>query len=217
MRKIDITCLRLPAVIAVIAMLISVTGSCRRSHSRDNDTVGVDSAAVSIPYGSLADTTLIMTAEGIGQVKCGIPLSDLAPALDGVYDSIETWSEAEFDIYSFIFEGEERFEGFDFGDGVLSVLSARSTDIVVETPDGVITRDIPFTRVLSLPSVTAEFESGNYGGIWCWKWHGLYFLPDDQHIPERLVSKLYNGDTEPVSEDFDDTVKLYYIGTGLPF
>lgn len=217
MHKKYISHIKQISVTAVILTLISAMASCRHTDSRDHDSVNTDSAAMLLSDDSVAVTPLIMTAGGIGSVRCGTSLSDLAPELEGVYDSIETWSEAEFDIYSFIYDGEERFEGFDFGDGVLSVLSARSTDIVVETPDGIITRDIPFTHVLSLPGVTAEFESGNYGGIWCWKWHGLYFLPDDQHIPERLVSKLYNGDTEPVSEDFDDSVKLYYIGTGLPF
>ena len=76
---------------------------------------------------------------------------------------------------------------------------------------------MPFSRLLKLKDATAEYQALDDNGMWSWRWQGLYFLPSQQNLPQRLSSKLYNQATTPDAADFDDNVVIDYIGTGLPY
>lgn len=163
------------------------------------------------------DNQAVITDQGVYPIKTGVNIVDLQPSVENLYDQIKSEDAYDYTVYKFMLDGKERFAGYSFGDGSLSVLSVTSSDIVVETPAGLISLGVPFSRVLELEGVNPEFQALDGNGMWCWIWQGLYFQPSQNKLPQRLSSKLYDAGTTPVLSDFDDDVTVAYIGTGMPF
>ena len=168
----------------------------------------VESAQViadSIPAEPSADLLEIpITNLGIEEVKCGMRVNSLTPSMANLYDSIAIEQDLDHTTYQFMLDGRPRFTGYE--SSVYSV-----------TPDGHLTLGMPFSRLLKLKDATAEYQALDDNGMWSWRWQGLYFLPSQQNLPQRLSSKLYNQATTPDAADFDDNVVIDYIGTGLPY
>ena len=55
------------------------------------------------------------------------------------------------------------------------------------------------------------------GGMWYWRWEGLWFAPSQDNLPTVLSRRLYHSESAPTSADFTDDVTVGFIGTGLPF
>lgn len=98
------------------------------------------------------------------------------------------------------------------------MISAESPHIVVCAPEGEMLRiGDEFSRVLSLPGVEAEWEDSDDEGMWCWHWRGIWFQPDQSHLPEALSRELYSDVAPPADAAFTPGVRIGYIGTGLPW
>ena len=181
----------------------------------------VESAQViadSIPAEPSADLLEIpITNLGIEEVKCGMRVNSLTPSMANLYDSIAIEQDLDHTTYQFMLDGRPRFTGYEFGDGLIDALAAADSSVYVDTPDGHLTLGMPFSRLLKLKDATAEYQALDDNGMWSWRWQGLYFLPSQQNLPQRLSSKLYNQATTPDAADFDDNVVIDYIGTGLPY
>lgn len=198
------------------ALLIGV-GACSSGSVRHSDSAVIDTDTATIEDDSEEVTYAVMTDRGVESIKCNMLVSDMQPSIKQLYDSIIISHSNAYTIYRFIFEGYDRFKAYDFGDGAISMIEATDPGVIVETPNGDISLDMPFTNVMRLPGVTTQYQNFDDGGIWSWVWRGLYFLPSQQNLSHRLSSKLYTNGTPPTIEDFDDNVTIEYIGTGLPY
>lgn len=202
----------LMSAIAVCSVMSSCGGNTRQSVS-DTAAIG-DTVTVNTED---SEEPLILSSDGIGPVSCPMQIAELQSFMEGVYDEVMVEEGSDSDIYRFIYNGQERFRGYNFGEDSLQMLCASDESVKVDTGDGFLSIGSPFGEVLKLDGVEAEFESLDGIGIWGWKWRGLYFLPSQRILPETLAAKLYNGDEAPQSSDFSDDVVIEYIGTGLPF
>lgn len=198
------------------ALLIGAAACSSGSvHHSDSAVIDTDS---NVPEETIEEETyVVMTDRGVGSIKCNMLVSDMQPSVRQLYDSIIVDRSYTYTVYKFIYEGQDRFRGYDFGNGAISMIEAADPGVIVETPNGDISLDMPFTNVLRLPGVTAQYQNFDDEGIWSWVWQGLYFLPSQQNLPHSLSAKLYTNGTPPTIADFDDNVTIEYIGTGLPY
>lgn len=199
---------------SLLVALLMCACSDKSSKTADSATVEADTVAT-LPESD--GTVAIITNQGVGPVKCKTLVAEVRPSVENLYDTIIPEEEYEYTSYKFMLNGHERFCGYDFGDGIISVVSASDASVVASTPDGELAIGMPFTKVLSLKGVTPEFQSLDGEGMWCWIWQGLYFQPSQSQLPQRLSSKLYSAGSTPTVDDFDDNVTIEYIGTGMPY
>lgn len=181
----------------------------------DSDTIVADVEATDSLPGEY-----YLTPEGVGPVAVGELISNLPSYMPGLYTAIEHGDTDQAQEYIFHNNGAAVMTALDFMEGKIDVLYLSTPGIKVQTPAGDIQIGDSFSKVLSLPGLEKEFETideEGSAGMWYWKWDGLWFTVDQSRLTPVLVDKLYSDEKEPLSVDFDDKVKIGYIGTGLPF
>ena len=212
----------LTASAAALLALLTLQG-CGGAHRTATDTASADTSAI-----QPADTIpaeagpLTLTSDGMAGITVGMPIADLPPEIDGVYDEIrsEDWDTTIMRV--FMLQGTPRFSVYEFGSGKVDVISIEGPGVEGSVPgaepgEGVCLGQ-PFARVLSLPGVKAEYESLDEDGMWVWQAGGLWFQPDQTHLSEEVSRRLYDPQAGPPSaEDLTDDVVVGYIGTGLPW
>lgn len=208
----------LSLILLLIAGVTSCSGSADKS-TADSDSVPSDTLDTS---DKMILTDIYLCADSIysvngGSVKIGTPVTKLPQSIEGLYDNIESdESESTIDIHFKL--GEEYiFTALDFGQGNVDLIMANTARVRVAVPDGEVSLSSPFKEILSIPGMTPEWCDYDDSGLWYWTWHGLWFLPDQSHLTSTLSSKLYNEESMPVASDFDETIVIGYIGTGVPF
>lgn len=204
------------AVSGIISAIMLTMVGCHSGGSKLVESASVtDTAQQVLP--DTDRTAAIITNMGVSSIKRGTLVIDIEPEVENLYDTIVVENDYDKTCYRFMSDGGERFVGYEFGDGVISVLSVSDETVVADTPQGKIGLGMPFKRVLDLKGVLPEFQSLDGNGMWSWTWQGLYFLPSQGNLPQRLSSKLYSAGTIPDASDFDDSVTVDYIGTGMPY
>lgn len=203
-------------VSAMVILLPAIMTGCSSGKDKNVDSATVEEDTLpALPEEDASRA--VITNLGIGPVKCRQLVSSVQPSVVNLYDSIAIERGYEATIYHFMRDGRTRFDGYEFGDGQISVVSVADNSVVAETPQGEISLGVPFSRVLALKGVEPQFQALDGEGMWCWIWQGLYFQPSQQNLPQRLSSRLYNAGTTPSASDFDENVTVDYIGTGMPY
>ena len=208
MRKI----LYLP-FIAII--LISSCGKKESKETENNDSISVN-VSEEIEENKFEEQFYLDTT-GIASIKIDMPVQSLPDSVEGLYNKITKISIPDAVTYEFSDDEGLRFIGYDFGDSRIDLISLDTPDIKVKTSDGEIALGDNFSSVFSLPGLETEWIDYDDGGVWFWRWQGLWFAPTQHKLTQSLSQKLYNSDKAPVASDFNDEVKIGYIGTGIPF
>lgn len=206
--------LRILSVLFLTLLLASCGGKKNIETATDSDTTSVEEAVE-----EAADTTYYLTSENLGPVIIGERMTAIPASCDRLYTSHVQADSHIGNVVAFYDNEEQMFTVFDYMEGNVDMIVLDSPRIKVAAPGGDIALGDSFMNILSLPSVEAEWIQDDDGtsGKWFWTWSGLWFGIDESHLTEKLSSHLYNGATQPMAEDFDETVRIGYIGTGLPY
>ena len=201
--------------LAVIVMLL-LSGCSGRKH-KETDTIKIEpDPTPELPVEDMMDAQI--NSRGIGPIKRGMRIVEIQPSVENLYDTIVTEKGYASNSYSFFLDGQQRFTVYEFESGVANVIAVDDESVVVSAPGGKMLRlGDPFSKVLSLNGVRPVWESADEEGMWCWTWQGLWFQPDLQNLSDALVHKLYNQNAAPLASDFDESIGIGYIGTGLPW
>lgn len=194
-------------------LLVSCSGSQGKG-SADSDSIEETASLVdSIP----AEPRPVLTKDSIGGIFIGESVNDVPDAIEGLYTAKE--NGASPDAVTIVFKGAEgeRFIAYDFGEGKIDVINLIDTVAQVKAPRGMFGIGDKFSNVLQLPGVETEWSGYDNPGTWYWKWEGLWFAPSQETISENLSRRLYQPIQAPTPADFDDSVTVGFIGTGLPF
>ncbi len=194
-------------------LLVSCSGSQGKG-SADSDSIEETASLVdSIP----AEPRPVLTKDSIGGIFIGESVNDVPDAIEGLYTAKE--NGASPDAVTIVFKGAEgeRFIAYDFGEGKIDVINLIDTVAQVKAPRGMFGIGDKFSNVLQLPGVETEWSGYDNSGTWYWKWEWLWFAPSQETISENLSRRLYQPIQAPTPADFDDSVTVGFIGTGLPF
>ena len=205
------------AIVALMALTGVLLPACGGGKTHPTDTLTVEPDPTPQPAEeTMTDAKLGPT--GVAPIKVGMRISEVKPSVENLYDSIARESGYESNSYTFLFDGERRFTVYEFETGIVNVVAADDDSVVVEDPTGEKIRlGDPFSKVLAIKDVKPVWESADGEGMWCWTWQGLWFQPDQSALPDVLSHKLYNPTTPPSPSDFNEDVKVGYMGTGLPW
>lgn len=202
--------------ILVTLPTIALLAACGGEQRRGTDTAAADTLTDTVASAP-QPATLLLSKDSIGPIALFTPTESLPQEMEGVYTSIEKDEGGDATQYNFYRDEEVLFTALDFGAGKTDLIVAGSPDVKVMVEGEEINIGTPFAHLLSLKGVTPEWAQMDDMGTWYWQYRGLWFAPDQMHLPEALVRKLYDSRTCPTSQDFPDTVTVGYIATGLPF
>ena len=204
--------------------LLMATISCGRGGSSSSDSVSSDSLAESGTEVTASRILLCSDSiwpEGGRGVAVGLPLAQLPDEIEGLYnDKEESDSETGRQIHFKLAE-EYIFTVLDFGEQRVDLIMANTDKVEVAPSEGFpaerLSLSSPFLSVLSLPGAEPEWVDYEDTGMWYWRWNNLWFAPDQSHLSKALSQHLYNEETLPSRDDFDEEVVIGYIATGIPF
>lgn len=202
---------------AVAVLQLAVMSGCSGKEVKTRETLTVEpDVTPEMPKKTETDVTL--TPLGIKPVKVGMRIAEIQPKVENLYDTIVREEGYDSNSYYFMLGGNKRFTAYEFESGVVNVLSAEARSVVVNAPDGCELRlGDSFRKVLGLKGVNSVWQSADGEGMWCWNWQGIWFVPDQNDLPDVLAHKLYNQTSAPRVSDFPEDVEIGYIGTGLPW
>lgn len=192
-------------------------GSCSSKPEKVIDTLTIEQDPTpEMPKAVENDVKL--SPIGIGPIRIGMRISEIQPKVENLYDTIVRQTGYESNSYYFYLDGNQRFTVYEFDSGVANVISADNRSVVVDGPNGEELRlGDTFRKVLQLKDVNSVWQSADGEGMWCWSWQGIWFVPDQEQLPDVLAHKLYNQTAAPRPSDFPEDVTIGYIGTGLPW
>lgn len=208
-------------LLSVILLLVACGGK-DKSASDSDSAAGADPFELpvdSLPASSLTlDSAGVRTDAGTLVAAIGTPVKNIPDSVGGVYDNVTRDRGPEADEYRFMLGDEYLFTALDFGSGLIDMIMVNGASVAAIAPDGTrVTLASSFSEVLALPGISAEWGGLDDTGTWYWNAAGLWFAPDQSHLPQGLSQKLYNEETMPEPSDFDGSVRVGYIGTGIPF
>lgn len=204
--------------ILTILLFIILTGCSGKGKGGEVDShiSETATAADDIPAEQPAD--IFLTPQGVGAIVIGMKVEEIPDMVEGLYDSVIPEEGYESNSYLFMQNGEAIFTAYEFTPGTIDVISADSRSVKVKISENEeLSLGSPFSKVVGLPGVVAEWENADGEGMWCWRWKGLWFQPDQQGLPENLSRELYTEVAPPSTSSFTPEVKIGYIGTGLPW
>lgn len=200
------------------AALMMALAACSGNKKAESASKTSDSALTEQMESPVAgDTAFYLTREGIGPVHTGESVSALPAAVPNLYDHMLTTDTPDAMAYTFLLADVPQFTIYDFMAGKVDVIALEGNARGVQTPRGEIRVGDEFSKVLALDGSESEWESYDDGGIWYWRWNGLYFGVDETNISDKLADALCNENTPPSAALFTPAVKIGYIATGLPF
>lgn len=203
---------------SLAAILMLISGGCSGKGKADGKVDTPADTMQAIEEEPAAPVDIELTSEGVGSVSIGMEIAMIPESVPGVYDAVESESGYGSNSYIFMWDGRSVFTAYEFTEGKIDVVSADSPRVYVKAPDNKELRlGGEFKDVLGLPGVQAEWENADGEGMWCWRWNGIWFQPDQSHLSEELSRELYNDAAEPSASSFTRDVRIGYIGTGLPW
>lgn len=164
-----------------------------------------------------ADSVFSLTVDSIGPVRVGEPISSLPVTVEGLYDNVLLTETPDAVAYTFLLRDIPQFTVFDFLDGKVDLIALEGDSRGVATPVGELKIGAPFTELLALDGVTAEWEAIDDSGIWYWRYRGLFFGIEETNISDSLADAISDNHNPPSAALFTPDVKIGYIATGLPF
>lgn len=213
------------AYVLIILSALFIFTSCGGRGKSDSDTQktvndGADSAAaISSADQSGEESYFYLTSEGIGPVRIGDKVNSLPASVEGLYTDIARSNDSQGMEYAFRTNRGISFIAHDYLEGTIDLIILESDDVKVKSENGSFGLGDSFDNVLALPGLTTEWYSreDNGHGLWYWKSDGLWFTVDQEKLTPALQMKLYSSDHAPEASDFDQSVKIGYIATGVPF
>lgn len=203
--------------IYVTVASVMIFASCG-GNKKDTNAYESDSASTSEMLSDIAGPVdYFLTQDSIGPIRVGETISSLPAAVPNLYDVMLTTDTPDAMAYTFLLADIPQFTIYDFMEGKVDVIALEGNARAIQIPDGELRVGDEFTKVLSLPGIQSEWEGFDDGGVWYWKWNGLYIGVDETNIPEKLGEALCDGKRPPRAAAFTSDIKVGYIGTGLPF
>lgn len=199
---------------ALIALTLSACGKGQGSQSAESDSVAEQEIIEAV---DAVRSAMYITKDSVGAVAIGSKMNTLPHSVDGLYSSKENGASPDAVTTVFSNADGEQFIAYDFGEGNVDVINVIGTGVYVDAPRGAFNMGAPFAKVLELPGVEPRWMSYDDNGMWYWTWQGLWFAPAQEELPHALSIRLYNSEQAPTPEDFNEDVKVGFIGTGLPF
>lgn len=193
-------------------LLLAACGGSGKGADTDSDSVAAAEGADSV-----ATPVWCISADSVGPVRIGSRLDSVPLYEPGLYDDIARSENPDAMQYDFVLDGNVSFYALDFGEGRVDMIALSDTVVGVNAPKGIFKLGAPFSKVLELPGVKAEWSGYEGDGAWVWRWQGLWFSPCQDGLSPVLVQRLYNSTQAPTGADFSGTETVGYIGTGLPF
>lgn len=210
--------MRKQQLLAIPLLLLASCANHQKSDALPESDSSEQARDISYESEATGHNDIIITKDSVGSVWIGQSVNEVHASVEGLYTSKE--NGASPDAVTIVFKGPEgeRFIAYDFGEGKIDVINLIDTVVKVDAPRGRFGIGDSFAHVLELPGVEEEWISGyENSGTWYWKWEGLWFTPSQETISENLSRKIYNSQEAPTVSDFDDSVTIGFIGTGLPF
>lgn len=200
------------AFLACILLLTSCGGG--NKNTAEDSSPFVDD----IPEeGDVRETFTYITKDSIGGIWIGQSVNEVSDSIPGLYTHVTHGASPDAVTITFCGPEGERFIAYDFGEGKIDVLNLINSMVKVRNGERSFGIGDSFSNILSLPGVETEWSEYENSGTWYWKWDSLWFAPSQESVTAGLSRKLYHSDTCPEAEDFDESVKIGFIGTGLPF
>lgn len=200
----------------VIASLLLVScGGNNNKNSADSDSI--TEAAILEAVEAVRNANPYITKDSVGSVLIGAEMNSIPDSIPGLYSHKTNGASPDAVTVTFSDAAGEQFIAYDFGEGNIDVITLIGNKVKVNAPDGDFGLGDPFTNVLNLPDVKAEWISYDDNGSWFWTCNGLWFAPADSGLTQELSQSLYNPDSAPDPAAFGESVKIGFIGTGLPF
>lgn len=198
------------------AMLLYACGSGKKA---DSDSVVADSVVAESPEVDSVPT-FFLTPDGIGPVRIGMSVDSLPEIVAGLYDHV-TEGEDEIGMARLFYNHSGvSFTALDFMEGKVDLIYLDNAYVKVATPEGDLALGDEFNRVLALPDAEAiwqDYDEASGIGMWYWNAGEIWYAVDQSTLTDALKRKLYDSSLRPVKADFDENVRIGYIGTGLPF
>lgn len=198
---------------AAVAIAVTSCGG-QKGQTVDSDSIHEPETVESEP---VATEEILLTSEGVGIIAIGMPMSEIPDSVPGLYTSKENGASPDAVTVTFSNPDGQQFVAYDFGEGNVDVINVIGNDVKVQGVRETLDFSSPFSKVLELPGVEAEWTGYDDGGMWYWKWHGLWFAPTQENLSTDLSHRLYHSGQAPTFKDFTEDVKIGFIGTGLPF
>lgn len=203
------------ALWAVCALIMTACGGKKQPvSSSENDTASEEEIVEVVEP---VHQTSYLTKDSIGPIAVGMNMYRLPDSIDGLYSHREQGASMDAVTMTFSDSNGEQFVAYDFGEGNIDLINVVGNDVHVKSPNGDLGIGTSFRQVLALPGVTTEWASHDTGGMWYWCWEGLWFAPSQDGLTAPLVGRLYHSEEAPEDGDFDENVRIGFIGTGLPF
>lgn len=216
--SIMITFCKISQLLAVATFILLFSGCAGKKRPPQKTADAVDSILKATDVtDEEADSIFFLTADSIGPIHVGEEMSLLPVAVPNLFDNMLVTETPDAVAYSFLLADMPQFTIYDFLNGKVDIIALEANSLGVQTPDGVLKVGDEFTRVLALPGAYAEWESLDDGGIWYWRYEGLFFGVDEMEISEALGDALCDDHNPPRAALFTPGVKIGYIATGLPF
>lgn len=204
------------SLIAIVLVIIAACSTNNKEKETDTDSVVVVNL-VEEPVDTVEEPDFFLTAERLGSIMVEMPVKEIPKDEFGLFDTVTIDQRSIPVLYSFYKNDGLRFTGYDFGEGLIDMISVESPEIKIKSPVGELGIGDPFLSLLSIPGMESEWIETDNDGMWYWHWHGLWFAPTQKGLTKEFVEKLYNMDEGPVRADFTEDITIGYIGTGLPF
>lgn len=216
--------LKREATLFPILLLMILAGACGRSATSSSDS----DSAVTPAEGEedVADARIFLNGDSIwiagGRgVAVGTPVVEIPETIPSLYDNLETDEANGATQLHFKMGDEYIFTVLDFGEGRADLIMANTAKVEVAPVDGwpqqPVSLSSPFLNVVALPGAAPEWVDYDESGMWYWRWNNLWFAPDQSHLTRELSMHLYNEDTPPSPSDFDESIAIGYLATGIPF
>lgn len=202
---------------ALIASALLIMYSCGGNKSGESGANNDSAATAEMESPVAGPTDYFLVGDSIGPIHVGEHISTLPAAVPNLYDNMITTDTPDAMAYTFLLADVPQFTIYDFMEGKVDVIALEGNARGVTTPTGELRVGDEFSKVLAIPGVESEWEGLDDMGIWYWKWNGLYFGVDETEIPENLGEALCDEKRPPRAALFTPSVKIGYIGTGLPF
>lgn len=205
--------------ILTLILLIPLVASC--SVNKAYKGADSDSSIVSEAVADLDSIDAIplptLTAEGLGQIKIGMPIDSLPEGIENLYDHVQEEDTPDASVLTFTLHRTPMFSIYNFGDGKVDVITLNSRELGFRTPEGIIHMGDPMEKVFQTKGVSTEYASADDNGQWYWRYEGLWICPDPAQCSPELAEALSSRNNPPSASLVSGTVTVGYIATGLPW
>lgn len=165
----------------------------------------------------IAHERYFLTKDSLGPVRIGAEWKDVPEMVEGLYTMRKEVKSPDCLEFMFVDGDRESFAAYDFGEGKVDVICLFDSVVGVQAPRGEFRLGSPFSKVLELPGVKAEWCSMDDEGQWYWTWEGLWIGVGQDGLAPALSARLYNSAQAPTGKDFTGSETIGFIGTGLPY